>query len=317
MFFNVHFYGNIIGLTLALLAILFTLLYLKNNKKIYLLFSGIFIGLSILIKSNYNIFLCGIIIILILDIIEKFNLKKFLIIPLFLIGILIINFGYKQLLKINNLNLPDGVPMITFVYMGMAEPTDLSPGWYTGDTVKLYTENIYNNEKTSEKTIELIKQRLQYFLDNPQYSFEFYSTKLASTWLNPTFQTIWCSLPGTRYRWYPEYAEYLGYHETALSMVGGNLYKIEENCFNIYQIIIFTFAAIGLFHTSKNLNLKKVLLPIIFIGGFLFHLIWETKAIYVIQYYYLILPYTALGIYLLSEKLEILFSNTKKLNEKN
>ena len=32
MFFNVHFYGNIIGLTLALLATFFTMLYLDNNK---------------------------------------------------------------------------------------------------------------------------------------------------------------------------------------------------------------------------------------------------------------------------------------------
>jgi len=38
------------------------------------------------------------------------------------------------------------------------------------------------------------------------------------------------------------------------------------------------------------------LLPLIFIGGLAFHLIWETKAIYVIQYYYLLLPYAADGI---------------------
>ena len=317
MFFNVHFYGNIIGLTLALFATFFTLLYLKSNKKIYLIFSGIFIALSILIKSNYNIFLCGIIIVLILDIIKKYDLKTLFIIPIFIIGYFSINLGYQQLLKYNNLNLPDGVPMITFIYMGMAEPTDLSPGWYTGDTVKLYTENIYNNEKTEEKAIELIKQRLQYFMQNPKDFFEFYLSKISSTWLNPTFQTIWCSLPGTRYRWYPEYAHYLGYHETALSMVGGNLYKVEENYFNIYQIIIFIFASIGSYNTSKNLDLKKLLLPIIFIGGFVFHLIWETKAIYVIQYYYLLLPYAAFGLYLLSEKLENFKNKQKQLNEKN
>ena len=315
MFFNVHFYGNILGLTLALFAVLFTLLYLKNNKKIYLLFSGIFIALSILIKSNYNIFLCGILLIFILDNIKKWNLKTLLIIPIFIIGYFSINFGYQQLLKYNNLNLPDGVPMITFVYMGMAEPTDLSPGWYTGDTVKLYKENIYNNEETEKQAINLIKQRLQFFVQNPKDFITFYSIKLSSTWLNPTFQTIWCSLPGTRYRWYPEYAHYLGYHETALSMVGGNLYKIEENYFNIYQIIIFSFASVGLYYTSKNLDLIKALLPIIFIGGFIFHLIWETKAIYVIQYYFLLLPYAAFGLYLLTEKINSL--KQKQLKEKN
>ena len=54
MFFNVHFYGNIIGLTLALTALLFTLLYLEKDKFYYLIFTGIFIALSIIIKTNYN-----------------------------------------------------------------------------------------------------------------------------------------------------------------------------------------------------------------------------------------------------------------------
>jgi len=34
---------------------------------------------------------------------------------------------------------------------------------------------------------------------------------------------------------------------------------------------------------------------IIFLGGFFFHLLWETKAQYVIIYYALLFPYAALG----------------------
>ena len=76
MFFNVHFYGNIIGLFLALVAILFTMLYLEKNKTFYLIFSGVFIALSVLIKTNYSIFLCGISIILILDIFLNLDYSK-------------------------------------------------------------------------------------------------------------------------------------------------------------------------------------------------------------------------------------------------
>jgi hypothetical protein len=312
MFFNVHFYGNIIGLTLALFATLFTILYLDKNKFWYLLLTGIFISLSIIIKTNYNIFLCGIIIVLLLDIIQKWNLKNLLIIPIFLIGYLGINIAYSNFFENTcNLKLSDGVPMISFIYMGMSEPTDLSAGWYNGITADIFRESNYDIEKASEESITLINDRINYFAKNPQEFIKYYSEKIGSTWLNPTFQTIWCSLPGVRYRWYEDYANYISYHSKALSMVGGNLEKVEENYFNIYQIIIFIFAGIGIFKNSKDLDLKKALLPIIFIGGFLFHILWETKAIYVIQYYFILLPYAAFGLNYFFEKIYLIWKNRK------
>lgn len=320
MFFNPHFYGNIIGLTFALGAVLFTLFYLENKKLFNLVLSGILISISILIKSNYNIFLCGIILVLILDIIKKWKLKNLLIIPVFLIGYLSISFGYSGLLNYLDLDLSEGVPMISFVYMGMSEPSTLSPGWYNSSTIDIYREAGYDNDLATEKTIEQINNRLKEFLENPIKGLTYYTEKIGSTWLNPTFQTLFYSLPGTRYRWYPEYAHYLGYHETILSMVGGELKQAEKFIFEIYQIIIFVFAGFGLFKISKNINLKQSFLPIIFAGGFIFHLIWETKAIYVIQYYFLLLPFAAYGINYFIEnilpKLTLNINSHKKIHTK-
>lgn len=314
MFFNPHFYGNIIGLTFALGAVLFTLFYLEKNNWFNLVLSGILISISILLKSNYNIFLCGIIFILVLDIIKKWNLKTLLIIPMFLIGYFSINLGYSAILNYIDLELPKGVPMISFVYMGMSEPTNLAPGWYNSSTIDIYREVNYNRDLATEKTIENITSRLQEFLVNPINCINYYAQKISSTWLNPSFQTIFYSLPGTRYRWYPEYAHYLGYHETILSMVGGDLKIIEEFIFEIYQIIIFIFSGFGLFKLSKNINLKQAFLPIIFAGGFIFHILWETKAIYVIQYYFLLLPFAAYGMnYFIENIIPKLF---KKSNSK-
>ena len=204
--------------------------------------------------------------------------------------------------------------MISFVYMGMSEPTNLAPGWYNSSTIDIYREVNYNRDLATEKTIENITSRLQEFLVNPINCINYYAQKISSTWLNPSFQTIFYSLPGTRYRWYPEYAHYLGYHETILSMVGGDLKIIEEFIFEIYQIIIFIFSGFGLFKLSKNINLKQAFLPIIFAGGFIFHILWETKAIYVIQYYFLLLPFAAYGMnYFIENIIPKLF---KKSNSK-
>ncbi len=56
MFFNVHVYGNINGLTFGLIALYFTLKYLENKKKRYLVITAISMAISIALKSNYNIF---------------------------------------------------------------------------------------------------------------------------------------------------------------------------------------------------------------------------------------------------------------------
>ena len=79
-------------------------------------------------------------------------------------------------------------------------------------------------------------------------------------------------------------------------------YDLQQKYFDIYQMIIFVFGSIGIFSIAKHgkIAIKKILLPVIFLGGFLFHILWETKAIYVIQYYYLLLPFSAYGIYNIS-----------------
>ena len=298
MFFNVHVYGNIVGLTFALFAILFTVKYLDSYKFYNLIITGISITIAILLKTNYCIFLIGILLVLVLDIIQKWNLKFLAFIPIILICYFVINIGYNFYIeKKFNVNIPDGVPMISFIYMGLTD-SDFAPGWYNSKTLDIYYDNNCNTQKTATASKELINERLTYFFNNPSESFNFFSQKIGSTWLNPTFQTVFYCIPGIRYIYNQDYATYINYHQTILSIVVGPLYSFIENVFNIYQMMVFITAGIGLFilNKFKKLDSKKLLLPIIFFGGFLFHLIWETKAIYVIQYYFILLPYASYGI---------------------
>ena len=300
LFYNVYFYGNIVGLSFALLSVLFVLKFLNKNKLYQVFLSGIFIGVSIILKTNYNIYFCGILIVLILYTIIKFEKSRIVILPAFLIGYLIISLSYNIFMeKFFNIEIPKGVPMVNFIYMGMSDKVDLYPGWYNGDTLDIYYRNNLDYESSSKEARDLIKIRLKHFSKNPKEFLEYYAKKIGSTWLNPTFQTVWVSTPGARYEWDNKYAEYLNNHQKLLSIVSGNIYRIVEKYFDIYQIVIFITGSIGIFCLGKfsKPEIKKLLLPVVFLGGFLFHIIWETKAIYVIQYYYLLLPFSAYGIY--------------------
>lgn len=92
----------------------------------------------------------------------------------------------------------------------------------------------------------------------------------------------------------------------------GNIYKVSERAMDVFQIITFISAGAALLSLIKKSNTKYALLPLTFLGGFIFHIIWETKAIYVIQYFYLMLPFAAYGIYLLFKFIDDKFTKTRE-----
>ena len=70
----------------------------------------------------------------------------------------------------------------------------------------------------------------------------------------------------------------------------------------------------------KKEDNEVLILALTFIGGVVFHFVlWETKAIYVIQYYFLLLPYAAKGLVYFIDKSILKYKDLKykKLNEKN
>ncbi|MBR3697344.1 MAG: glycosyltransferase family 39 protein, partial [Clostridia bacterium] len=319
-FFSPHVYGNIPGLAFGLIAILFTLKYIMSNKFWQLLIVGISIFISYLLKNNYEIFLIAIIIELFFKSLKDLNRKSII----GIIAIVSIVFASKAIVyncfeKTTGFTLNNGVPAISYLYMGIAEPVTLSPGWYTGDVENIYNESGYNKQKSIEITKKLLSKRINYLFKNINDSYGYFKAKIQTTWLNPTFQTIWCSTPGIVLEQNPAYNNYISQKKLLISIVCGKAYHLEERLMDIYQIIIFLSASYSLILIFKYGSLKHLLLPIIFLGGFTFHLIWETKAIYVLQYYFLILPYSAFGIYrfllLINKKIkntETIFYKLKK-----
>ena len=47
---------------------------------------------------------------------------------------------------------------------------------------------------------------------------------------------------------------------------------------------------------GRQMPLHRLLLPMIFIGGFIFHLFWEAKGQYTITYFVLLIPYCVKGL---------------------
>lgn len=95
-----------------------------------------------------------------------------------------------------------------------------------------------------------------------------------------------------------EISEYYSNQKLIPSMLSGKISEIIIRFLDVYQIIIYGFTAlnIGISIKNKELNEKNIILVLVFFGGFLFHILWETKSVYVIPYFYVLIPVAADGI---------------------
>ena len=95
-----------------------------------------------------------------------------------------------------------------------------------------------------------------------------------------------------------EISEYYSNQKLIPSMLSGKISEIIIRFLDVYQIIIYGFTAlnIGISIKNKELNEKNIILVLVFFGGFLFHILWETKSVYVIPYFYVLIPVAAEGI---------------------
>lgn len=288
-FYITFIYGNIIGLALSMLATLFILNYIETERVRYIIFSSICMGLAIIFKSNYLIMLIAIICILILDIISRKKIKNIISIFILLISYIVIQTIIPFSVElISGKEKQDGIPMLSYVEMGLQEGRR-APGWYNAYNRSVYKENNYDSEETKKVIKEDLKETINKFKNDPKYTMEFFYKKTVSEWNNPTFQAFWINR-----------ARRTGTGKEKASIVKsvngtGKINRVISEYMNIIQSIILFGATIFMIINFKNNKGKHLIFAIMFIGGFLFHMIWEAKCQYTITYFVLLIPYSIRG----------------------
>ena len=295
-------YGNIFGLFFSLVAVCFLFKFYEHYKVRYIFLMTISMMIAIMFKSNYEIVLIAILISLFIELIKKFKVKV-----LVAMIALIIGFSatypiiYTIVEKRSGIEVNEGIPMITYIAMAMLKPYSRNSGWYH-DSINvetIYPGNSFDEEKTIEASKEIIINRLKEFYHAPKMMIKFYQDKICSTWIEPAFQTLWWSEPLEVFDGQPEeYKEYILNNELLIGILHGEEHKALIRFLDIMQITIFTMSMISVIASFKNKTYdnKNFILLITFLGGFLFHILWETKSIYVVPFYIMLLPSAADGI---------------------
>lgn len=282
--FCTFIYGNIIGFALSMWAVLFLTQYLKQRKKRSLIFAALLIAVAIAVKPNYYIVLAAMCIMLIIDAVKPFravNIAAVILAIMLSIGLgKVVIAGYE---KMADVNLGEGVPQVLWAAMGMQEG-EMAPGWYNHYTIITYNRSNFDGQIASDMAWADIEKRMTYFSENPGYALSFFSEKILSQWNEPTYESIWVSKARA--------------HSTPISGAVTAIYNSNTLIFymNVLQLLVFTgFLTTMIFGLKRRDNAFTVI-PLIIIGGFTYHLIFEAKSQYILVYFVMLIPYAANGI---------------------
>ena len=288
-------YGNLLGLACALAAISREMNYIKEKKKMDLILSGILIALSIQLKSNHLIFLIGMVI---YGAMEWLSAKKkhVLLIPLVLVGCyLISSMTIKSVTEhVTGYPVNAGASAWSWIAMGLQEGSR-APGWYNGYNSGSYIQCEYDPIIQEMAAKARIRRSFAMFSGDKRGAIEFFTKKIASQWNNPTFQGFWNiqvrSSEVVQSQWLSHMTDAIGAHRWA-------------GFLNVFQFLILSGAFLYTVVVGADKGKLQSSVPaMIFIGGFVFHLIWEAKCQYTISYFVLLIPYAVVGFCRMAEKL--------------
>lgn len=287
LLYSTFVYGTAPGLFLALAACLCLAKYLEEGRFSNAVFAVLLITAAKLLKSNFLIFVIAMAAILAYDFLKKARIRHLaavglLVASVFLSGRLVSSYTEH----LTGVTSEGGVPPILFVMMGFQEG-ELGPGWWTGFHELIFLNHGFDVEESAEYGRQMLMESLEKMKDDPAYGAKFMLHKTASQWSEPTYESIWIQQNRKSNTKLPKALESL--------FGGGRLTECYVFICNLFQSFLYFFTLVFVFGKWKKISALELLLPTVFIGGFLFHLFWEAKGQYTLPYCVCLLPYCVWG----------------------
>ena len=296
-------YGNIIGMSTAVWACLFLIKYFQTNRWVWIIPAACLLMLSTIVKYNNLIYLVAFVIMLILHAVKN---KKWQSLA-FALAMCILCVGSSKLIIMSyearaNTQFESGLTQTMYFDLGLQE-SPMAPGWYTKTAVNDYMKGGFDAERGNAVAQTSIDRRLEEMSDDLGYAFDFFGKKILSQWNEPSYESIWISQ--------------VKQHSEELSDLAKDIYnngfrgQLFALHFNFYMQILFVLFALGIYllFIDRKTNIETVLLPLVLLGAFGYHLLFEAKSQYACTYIPLLVPTAAYAMN------KILFSDYAKIRQ--
>ncbi len=325
--FVVFPYGNAIGFALALFAIeLWMRSRIAERPRELALIAAAFVVLTLgfMVKSTYLVCAIGALIVLLIDCVRK---RTPLAAVLLTVSLLAANsiagaLPAKVMEARLGYSLGENQPKIAWIAMGLSNDNvfdGMMPGWWGDSALKSQIKNEGDVEGQERDAQERIAATLNDFAENPAYACWFFAKKLATEWLDPSWQSFYIADTATMT---PEAAargtnrEDRGFDSWDTAFAHGYLTNAAFAFMDGYESVVLLASVAGAVLLFKKARSREnvaldYLLPCIFFVGFFVYILWEAKGMYCMPFFFCLLPLAARGLCWASEALE---RRSKKLS---
>jgi len=281
-------YGIIPAFAFAVWALYLEILYFKKNKIWLGIVSALCLGLAVMIKNNNYIVMIAMLIIAFIQMLRRKQLLKdaaYLVLA-GVMGLSLLPAAISHYEKKSETELGDSLPYVSWIAMGMCEGFR-APGWYRGTyTTTKFEELDMNQEAMRAYSENLLHERLDYFKENPQYRKDFFYRKFTSQWNETSYQSIWNNTVRKQYKEKGKLSQWVCYD---------GVDKV-KSYMDFYTQLIFWGCLLAVIGCLKSKEFLRVSMPLVVLGGMLYHLLAEAKSQYAISYFIMIVGISAYGL---------------------
>ena len=170
--------------------------------------------------------------------------------------------------------------------MGMQEG-ERAEGWYNAFNFDTYVNSDCDPVASDAIAKEAIGESLRQFQKDPVYTARFYLRKTLSQWNEPTYEALWVNQFHS-----------CDFSTIVQSIYEGKLYQVLSEYMNLFQLLVFAAVFAGFLIGIKVENrwqFPELFLPMVILGGFFFHTIWEAKSQYIFPYFVCMLLHLVCG----------------------
>ena len=298
-------YANTLSLSFCMAAFFFQVKAFKSGNILLHIGSFFLVVVGVLFKSSMLLVLVAMSFVEVVAALRTRRFPLFFVLAGSLVFYLVANsFIARGLEHMTGADLDNGVPSSAWVVMGLGaddeDPTTDRAGWYSAYVWEEFAPD-YTEAEYSERSAELIADRLGYFMSDPLFAAEFFAKKYIYEWCEPTYEAIQAS------NW--AVSEFGGtpMAERDLSDVASSMYYGKLNFLTITGAdalqLLLLLGALCCCGSRKGAGFDFYAPVLYAAGGALIYLAWEAKSQYIMPFYICLIPYAAVGLSLLCSRM--------------